>query len=99
MPFFFSQKNNKSTGTDLLCAELFKSSFDILSPFLLKLYNRLLINVEYLRLWEECIIVPIFKGRTVFQKVVHSSAATTIGHPSRKHQDWFDENDEEIHCF
>ena len=31
---------------------------------------------------------------TVFQKVVHSSAATTIGHPSRKHQDWFDENDE-----
>ena len=33
---------------------------------------------------------------TVFQKVVHSSAATTIGHLSRKHQDWFDENDEEI---
>ena len=33
---------------------------------------------------------------TVFQKVVHSSAATTIGHPYRKHQDWFDENDEEI---
>ena len=33
---------------------------------------------------------------TVFQKVVHSSAATTIGHPSRKHQDWFDENEEEI---
>ena len=33
---------------------------------------------------------------TVFQKVVHSSAATTIGHPSRKHQDWFDENDEDI---
>ena len=33
---------------------------------------------------------------TVFQKVVHSSAATTIEHPSRKHQDWFDENDEEI---
>ena len=33
---------------------------------------------------------------TVFQKVVHSSAATTIGHPSGKHQDWCDENDEEI---
>ena len=33
---------------------------------------------------------------TVFQKVVHSPAATTIGHPSCKHQDWFDENDEEI---
>ena len=35
---------------------------------------------------------------TVFQKVVHSSAATTIGHPSRKHQDWFDEN-EKFSCF
>ena len=33
---------------------------------------------------------------TVFQKVVHSSAASTIGHPFRKHQDWFDENDGEI---
>ena len=33
---------------------------------------------------------------TVFQKFAHFSAATTIGHPSRKHQDWFDENDEEI---
>ena len=33
---------------------------------------------------------------TVFQKVVHSLVATTIGHPSRKRQDWFDENDEEI---
>ena len=33
---------------------------------------------------------------TVIQNVVHSSAATTLGHSSRKHQDWFDENDEEI---
>ena len=40
-----------------------------------------------------------------FQKVVHSSAATTKGNPSCNHQDWFDENDEqimllleEIHC-
>ena len=32
----------------------------------------------------------------VFQNVVHSSAATILGHPSCKHQDWFDENDEEI---
>ena len=35
----------------------------------------------------------------VFQKVVRSSDATTIGHPSRKHQDWFDENDEETKLF
>ena len=33
---------------------------------------------------------------TVFHKIVHSSAATTLGHPSRKDQVWFDENDEEI---
>ena len=33
---------------------------------------------------------------TVFQTAVNSSAATTIGHPSRKHQDLFDKNDEEI---
>ena len=39
-----------------------KSSFDIIKPFLLKLYNRLLINGEYPRLWGEGIIVPIFKG-------------------------------------
>ena len=33
---------------------------------------------------------------TVFHKTVHSSAAATSGHPSRKHQDWFDETDDEI---
>ena len=33
---------------------------------------------------------------TVFQNVVHSSAVTTLGHPSRKHQAWFEENEEEI---
>ena len=36
------------------------------------------------------------KNWTVFQNVVHSSAATTLGHPSGKHQDWFDENDEDF---
>ena len=33
---------------------------------------------------------------TVFHKAVHSSAASTLGHPSRKRQDWFDETDDEI---
>ena len=33
---------------------------------------------------------------TVFHKTVLSSAASTLGHPSHKHQDWFDENDDEI---
>ena len=33
---------------------------------------------------------------TVIQNVVHSSAATTLGHPSHKHKDGYDKNDEEI---
>ena len=32
----------------------------------------------------------------VYQNMVHSSAVTTLEQPSRKHQDWFDENDVEI---
>ena len=36
---------------------------------------------------------------TVFHKMVHSSAATTLGNPSRNHQDWFDETDGEIQRF
>ena len=32
----------------------------------------------------------------VFHKTVHSSAATILAHPSRKHQDWFEENDDKI---
>ena len=32
----FSQNNNKSTSTDRLCAELFKDSIDIDSPFFVK---------------------------------------------------------------
>ena len=58
----FHTKNNKSTGTDKLSAEIFKVSFNIVSPFLLKLYNRLFLNEEYPHLWGEGIIVPIFKG-------------------------------------
>ena len=33
---------------------------------------------------------------TVFRDTVHSSAMDSIGPVSRKHKDWFDENDEEI---
>ena len=32
----------------------------------------------------------------VFRNAVHSSAVDTLGHASREHQDWFDENDDEI---
>ena len=33
---------------------------------------------------------------TIFRDTVHSSAMDSLGPVSRKHQDWFDENDEEI---
>ena len=33
---------------------------------------------------------------TVFRDIVHSSAMDSLGPVSRKHQDWFDENDKEI---
>ena len=33
---------------------------------------------------------------TVFRDTVHSSAMDSLGSVSRKHQDWFDENDKEI---
>ena len=33
---------------------------------------------------------------TVLQNVLHSSAATTLGHLSSNYQDWIDEDDEEI---
>ena len=58
----FHQKNNKSPGLDDIKSEIFKISFDLISPFLLKLYNRLFQNGEYPRSWDEGIIVPIFKG-------------------------------------
>ena len=58
----FHQKNNKSPGLDDIKSEIFKISFDLISPFLLKLYNRLFQNGEYPRSWGEGIIVPIFKG-------------------------------------
>lgn len=61
----FHQKNNKSPGIDNLSSELFKISFDIISPFLLKLYNRVFRNGEYPSAWGEGIIVPIFKGGNI----------------------------------
>ena len=33
---------------------------------------------------------------TVFRDTIHSSAMDSLGPVSRKHQDWFNENDEEI---
>lgn len=57
----FSQNNNKAPGTDGMISEIFKAAYNIIAPFLLKLYNRLFINGEYPLTWGEGIITPIFK--------------------------------------
>jgi hypothetical protein len=58
----FSQNNGKSSGIDTIFAEIYKHSFDIIAPFLLSLFNRLLSKGEYPTSWGTGIIVPIFKG-------------------------------------
>ena len=47
---------------DTLSSEIFKSAFSNISPFLVKLFNRLLERGEYPQKWGEGIIIPIFKG-------------------------------------
>ncbi|MES9880358.1 MAG: reverse transcriptase family protein [Sedimenticola sp.] len=58
----FSQNNGKCPGIDNLNAELFKSSYDIISTFLLKLYNLIFNSGEFPSSWGDGMIVPIFKG-------------------------------------
>ena len=36
---------------------------------------------------------------TVFRNAFHSSAVDTLGYKSRKHQDWFGENDKKVRIF
>ena len=64
----FCQNNSKSPGTDQLIAEVFKYSFDIISDFLLKLYNKLFSDGKFPESWQEGIITPIFKGGTLEAK-------------------------------
>ena len=58
----FSRNNSKSPGIDKLTAEVFKSSFDIISPFLTTFYNKLYNEGVFPKSWGEGVIVPIFKG-------------------------------------
>ena len=59
---FSTKKNNKASGPDEICAEILKTSFDYICPFLLKLYNRIFNRAEYPRDWGTSIITPIYKG-------------------------------------
>ena len=57
----FNLKSNKSPGTDGLIAEIFKSSYNILSPLLLRLFNVIFISGSYPKQWSEGLITPIHK--------------------------------------
>lgn len=61
----FQQNNNKSSGIDTLIAEVYKHSFDVIAPFLLPLFNRLIQTGEYPKSWGTGIIVPIYKSGDV----------------------------------
>ena len=57
----FAQKDNKSPGIDSISSEILKASYDVISPSLLYLYNRMFRHGEYPRSWGDGIIAPIFK--------------------------------------
>lgn len=57
----FNLKSNKSPVIDGLIAEIFKSSYDILSPLLLRLFNVIFISGSYPSQWSEGLITPIHK--------------------------------------
>ena len=61
----FSQKNNKSPGVDNITSEIIKAAYDLICPFLLKLYNHIYETGDYPRSWGDSIISPIFKKRDV----------------------------------
>ena len=58
----FCQKNNKSSGPDVISAEIYKCAFEDTSPFILNLFNRLISNGEYPTCFGEGIIHPIHKS-------------------------------------
>ena len=75
-------------GKFWLCLSLKVESNHYETSFLMDICNQIdPINLSSLDLDENW---------TVFHKTEHSSAATTLGHPSRKHQGCFEVNDDEI---
>lgn len=48
----FAQNNGRSHGADLLIVEVFKYSYDIILPYLLKLYQTIIIRVMYFQFWK-----------------------------------------------
>ena len=57
----FSHNNNKSSGIDTIVAEIYKCSFDTISPFMLTIFNTIFHSGIYPESWGSGVIVPIFK--------------------------------------
>ena len=57
----FMQKSGKSPGKDELPSEIIKSAYELISPFLVNLYNKMFENGEYPAERGKGIIAPIFK--------------------------------------
>ena len=58
----FHQKNNSSYGLDNVCSEAIKSSFDLISEYLLNIVNHIFNTGEYPETWGRGIIAPIYKS-------------------------------------
>ena len=58
----FKQKNGKASGPDEISAEILKASYNVISPYLVKLFNMLFNDADYPESWSLGYIVPIFKG-------------------------------------
>ena len=58
----FKQKNGKSSGSDDLSSEIIKASYDVISSYIIALFNNLFDKAEYPESWGLGYIVPIFKG-------------------------------------
>ena len=56
-----SLKSGKSPGLDGLSTEIFKCSFEILAPVLIKLFNIIFLTGQYPVQWSEGVITPIHK--------------------------------------
>ena len=59
----FSLKNSKSPGLDNLAAEVFKTACDLLSPYMVKIFNKIFMSGEYPDSWCKGVIVPIYKNK------------------------------------
>ena len=59
----FSLKNAKSPGLDNLAAEVFKTTCDLVSPYMVKLFNNIFMSGEYPESWGKGVIVPIYKNK------------------------------------